>query len=318
MRKIIFVILPVLILLGVTLVWWMNGSSPTDIKDNNPVIFVVNKGEGVRQIANRLKSQGIIKDPVVFFLTVKKLNLDKDIQAGDFRLYRSMTASEVAEELTHGTLDIWVTIPEGKRAEEIAEILQQEIPTYDDSWIDILASNEGYLFPDTYLIPKDATLEMVVNQMRNNFEEKYSSLDISSSTLSKNDIVILASLIEREAITNEEKPVISGILHNRLNIGMALQVDATIQYAKGKNRTNGKWWEPVTFEEYQSVQSIYNTYLTNSLPPGPIANPGIEAIRAAALPTSTDYFYYLHDSNKNIRYGRTAEEHNANINQFIQ
>lgn len=316
MKKLIIVAILLIIVIFGSVIWWKNGVAPADSNNKKSAIFVVAKGDGVREISNRLKTQGLIRNPVVFFLLVKQLGIDKKIEAGDFRLSPSMSASEIAENLTHGTLDIWITVPEGKRAAEIAEILKEKIPTYDSSWPNILASNEGYLFPDTYLIPKDADIEMIVNQMRGNFDQKYAEVNVSNSGLAKEQIVILASLIEREAITDAEKPIIAGILINRLNAGMALQVDATIQYAKGQNKSNKKWWEPVMIEEYKSVASDYNTYLFAGLPPAPISNPGLFALRAAANPSNTDYLYYLHDKNRKIRYANTLAEHNANINKF--
>lgn len=310
----------VLILLIITLVggvlWWRNGLSAADSKSKESIIFVVAKGMGVKEISSTLKEKGLIKSSVVFFLLVKQLGIDKKIEAGDFRLSPSMTAQEIAENLTHGTLDIWITVPEGKRAAEIAEILKKGIPTYDLSWLNLLVTQEGYLFPDTYLIPKDADVKMIVNQMRENFEQKYATLDKTTTKLTREEIVILASLIEREAITDTEKPIIAGILINRLNAEMALQVDSTIQYAKGQNISNKKWWEPVLVEEYKTVQSDYNTYLFAGLPPGPISNPGLEAIRATVFPTNTDYLYYLHDKDRKIRYAKTLAEHNANIKKF--
>ncbi|MBI2028120.1 MAG: endolytic transglycosylase MltG [Candidatus Levybacteria bacterium] len=316
MKKLIILISILIASVISGVVWWENGKRPPDPTSEKSVIFVVKKGDGVREIANNLKEKGLIRSRIIFFLLIKQFGLDKDIQAGDFRLSPKMTTEEIALNLTHGTLDIWVTIPEGKRAEEIAEVLKKEIPTYNDSWQNILMINEGYLFPDTYLIPKNADIEMVLNQLRGNFEQKYSTLNILNAKLNQKEIVILASLIEREAITDEEKPIIAGILMNRLNAGMALQVDATIQYAKGKNASNNKWWEPVTTEEYKSVLSNYNTYINIGLPPGPISNPGLEALRAAANPSDTNYLYYLHDKNKTIRYARTLTEHNENIKIF--
>lgn len=296
--------------------WWKNGVSPVNSQNKESIIFVVRKGDGIKEISNRLKQEGLIKSSVVFFLLVRQLGIDKRIEAGDFRLSKSMSASEIAENLTHGTLDIWITVSEGKRAEEIAEILKDKIPTYDSSWPNVLAAQEGYLFPDTYLIPKDANIEMIVNQMKENFEQKYASLDKAAAKLTKKEIVILASLIEREAITDTERPIIAGILINRLNAVMALQVDATIQYAKGQNISNKKWWEPVMLEEYESIKSDYNTYLFTGLPPGAISNPGIEALNAAISPAQTDYLYYLHDKNRKIRYAKTLAEHNVNIEKF--
>ncbi len=316
MKKLIIVTILLIIVIFGSMLWWKNGVSPADSSNKKFMIFVVEKGDGVREISNRLKAKGLIKSPIAFFLLVKQLGLDKKIEAGDFRLSVSMTAQEIAQNLTHGTLDIWTTVPEGKRATEIAEILKGKIPSYNSLWVNTLTLNEGYLFPDTYLIPKDADIKTIVSQMKDNFDRKYAGINVSNSRLTKSQIVILASLIEREAITNAEKPIIAGILLNRRNAGMALQVDATIQYAKGQNRSNKKWWEPVTLEEYRSVASDYNTYLFTGLPPGPISNPGFEALRGAASPADTDYLYYLHDKNRQIRYAKTLREHNANIEKY--
>ena len=314
-RLTVVLILLIIIVVGGVL-WWKNGLSAVNPQSKESTIFVVQKGDGVKEISNRLKQKGLIKSSVMFFLLVRQLGIDKKIEAGDFRLSSSMTAQEIAENLTHGTLDIWITVPEGKRATEIAEILKQKIPTYDSSWPNVLSVWEGYLFPDTYLIPKDADIEMVVNQMRGNFDAKYATLNANSTNLTKEEIVIIASIIEREAITDAEKPIIAGVLVNRLNAKMALQVDATIQYAKGQNTSNKKWWEPVTLEEYNTVKSDYNTYLFAGLPPGPISNPGIVALRAAVSPADTDYLYYLHDKDRKIRYAKTLSEHNENIEKF--
>jgi UPF0755 protein len=224
---------------------------------------------------------------------------------------------EITQKLTHGGVcDVTAKIIEGQRAAEIAEILKKSVPTYDFSWIAILVVNEGYLFPDTYRIPIDANIEGIITQMRDNFDSKYAEINTNNSKLTKSQIVTLASLIEREAITNEERPIIAGILMNRLNAGIPLQVDATIQYVKGKNLSTDKWWEPVTLAEYKSVVSDYNTYLHTGLPPGPISNPGFESLRAAASPADTDYLYYIHDKTGQIRYAKTLQQHNANIQRY--
>jgi len=316
MKKIITVVLLLVIIIICGVFWWKNGMSPVNFTNKESIVFVVQKGSGLKEIAGKLEEAKLIKNRIIFFLYARLGKYEGKIQAGDFRLSPSMNVKEIAGNLTHGTLDIWVTVTEGKRATEIAEILKEKIPTYNFSWKNILVSNEGYLFPDTYLIPKDTNIEMVVSQMKNNFEQKYSEINTSNSKLTKTQIIILASLIEREAITNAEKPIIAGILLNRLNAGMALQVDATIQYAKGQNAINKKWWEPVTVQEYKSVISPYNTYLQPGLPPGPISNPGLEALRAAANPTDTDYLYYIHGKNGQIRYAKTLQEHNENIQRY--
>lgn len=294
------------------LIWWTNGTSAVDKSNTAPQTFIVPPGAGIKQIANDLKEQRLIKDPTVFYFLVKQMGIEKKIQAGSYRLSSSQTAEEIAKSLTVGTQDIWITIPEGKRAEEIADIMEKNMPGYDPSWRERLVANEGYLFPDTYLFPKDSTIDLIIDTLRGTFDARYDSIpNIAGKSQTK--IVTLASMIEREAITDEEKPVIAGIIENRLNAGMPLQVDATIQYVKGRS---GAWWKPVLVSEYKSVDSPYNTYLVQGLPPGPISNPGLAALEAAANPADTEYVYYLHDKNGKIRYARTLEQHNANIDRY--
>lgn len=313
MKKFIVLLIIVLMVFVGAIFWWQNGTYPVNKENSKAKIFVINKGDNVRAIAYNLKSQGLIRDPIVFFLITKQNGLDKKIQAGTFRLSPSMSASEIAENLTHGTLDIWVTVPEGFRATQIAEVLKEKIPSYQDSWDAELIQNEGYLFPDTYLIPKDADIDLVISIMKNNFENKYSSLDTSASKLSKEDVVIAASLVEREAKHDKDRPLVAGVILNRLEIGMKLDIDATIQYAKGK--VDGKWWRPLTRSDY-SLNSPYNTYLINGLPTAPISNPGLASLEAVVDPTDSPYFYYITDKTGVNRYAKTLAEQQANIEKY--
>lgn len=302
------------ILIIVALLWWTNGTKAINPNNKKEVIFVVQPGSNVRTIAKKLKDQGLLKNELIFLLLVKKENLERKIQAGDFKLSPSMTPLQIAKTLTQNPLDIWITVPEGKRAEEIAEILELHFPQYNFSWKQALIQHEGYLFPDTYLIPREATVEDIIAIMRKNFDDKYRSINTINTSLSREKIVIIASLIEREARHPQDLRLVSSVIHNRLAIGMALQVDATIQYAKGKQ--NGKWWSPITVADYTSVISPYNTYLHPGLPPGPISNPGLAALQAAANPANTDYLYYITDKNGINRYARTNDQHNENIKKY--
>lgn len=314
MKKISVLISIILITLAAGTVWWANGNAPVDPKSETSAVFVVNKGDGVREIANHLKEKDLIKSRIVFFLIVKQLRLDKKIQAGDFRLSPKMTATEIARNLTHGTLDIWITIPEGKRAEEIAEILKKELLSFEPSWQSILKSNEGYLFPDTYLIPKDADINTIISIMKNNFNAKIKSIILSQNDTRLREIIIIASLIEREALIDSEKPIIASVIANRLKDGMSLDIDATLQYIKGKD-TTGKWWSVPTIED-KKINSEYNTYRNTGLPPFPISNPGLSAIKAALNPEQSVYYYYIHDSKGNVHFAKTLEEHNQNIKKY--
>lgn len=315
MKKVITITLLFIVLAISTLLWWNNGVSAVNKNDKTQKIFVVAKGQGVRDIAKSLKEEGFIKDPVVFFLVVKRLGLDGKIQAGDFRLSPSQTTEEIARELTHGTLDIWVTVPEGYRSGEIADLLEKNMPTYKPSWRNVLNQHEGYLFPDTYLIPKDADAQLVVSLMKQNFEKKFETI-AKTSNLSKEEIVIIASLIEREAKFAQDRPLVASVITNRLHIGMKLDIDATVQYALGYQIGEKRWWKKNLTKDDLAIDSPYNTYTHAGLPPTPIANPGLATLKAVINPTQTNYLYYISDKTGHNHYAETMEEHNANIKKY--
>lgn len=286
---------------------------------------MVTPGQPITIIAQNLKDEGLIKNAFAFRLLVAQMGIGKTIQAGDFRLSPAMSSRDIALELTHGAIDIWVTLPEGMRIEEQADIIEEKLKfgsneSYNfDKQEYIKQAEEGYMFPDTYLIPKDATAEIIADQLRSTFKSKVeeSIVGNSSTNSSLEEIVIMASLIEREAKTAQEKPIIAGIINNRLELAMPLQIDATVQYAKGYESSNDAWWPQITREDYKLVKSPYNTYLNPGLPPAAISNPGIDSIRAVLEPEETDYLYYLHDSEGKIHYATTVEEHNQNIQEFL-
>src|SRR3972149_6419760 len=154
MRKLLISFILLIILAVGAFAYWIVGNQAPNPSGRETKIFVIQKGASIREIGNSLKKEELIKDPVVFFVYIKLYGQDRKIQAGDYRLSRSMSLAKVIGELNHGILDRWVTIPEGYRAEEIADVLQKEIPSYKELWREVLNNNEGYLFPDTYLIPR--------------------------------------------------------------------------------------------------------------------------------------------------------------------
>lgn len=313
-RYVILVILAAF--LSLTFLWWRNGLQPANTSNKQSKIFIVGKGQGVREIAKNLKNEGLIRDQIVFFLYARFNGIDKKIQAGDFRLNPSMKAAAVAENLTHGTLDIWVTIPEGLRADEIADILKTKMPSYDESWRIALRQNEGYLFPDTYLIPRGADADTVIKKLKETFEEKFKTLSFSKTNFSKNQIVIIASLIEREAKHDEDRALVASVILNRLGLGMKLDLDATIQYALGYQTDEKRWWKKSLTLEDLKLNSPYNTYKVAGLPPTPISNPGLSSLEAVINPARTNYLYYISDSKGVNHYAETIEQHNANIKKY--
>jgi UPF0755 protein len=318
MKKLIVLVGLLLIAAAATGLWWKNGLSAVNT-NKTPTIFVVKQGEGVREIANRLKSQGLIRDPIVFFLFTRMQGLDKQIQAGDFRINSSMTAQELANSLTHGTLDIWVTVTEGLRAEEIASILKEKMPNYQDSWRTELDTNEGYLFPDTYLIPRGADINLVLALFKNNFQKKYDSIKNTKTTvLTDAQTITVASIIEREAIFPEDRPIVASVIMNRLNLGMALGNDPTVQYALGYQTDTKSWWKKDLTADDLTINSPYNTRINPGLPPGPISNPGLSSIEAALAPSKTDYLYFFSDKLGHLHFATTLAGHEANIKKYSE
>ena len=307
----------VLLVVGGLLVWYKESTSPVN-QSSQAVIFVVKKGEGVRSIAARLKEEGLIRSPLGFFITVRLNDIAKGIQAGDFRLSTSMSAREVADGLTHGTIDSWITIPEGWRNGEVAMRISQELGIPEVEFLAL--AKEGYMFPDTYLVPKEASAEVVLAIFNRNFETKVTeelATQIANSPYSLHQIITIASIVEREARFAEDRPKVASVLLNRLEIGMPLQADATLQYVKGYDETTGKWWSQAQSVD-KELDSPYNTYLNTGLPPSPIANPGLAAIKAVLNPANTNYIYYVSEADGTTHFAENYDEHLQNIQKYLR
>jgi UPF0755 protein len=298
-------------------VWWSNVTKPINSSNNENVLVVIPNGWGVEQIAKKLEDENLISSVLAFKLMVAKEGISTKLQAGDFFLSPSMNMYEIIQNLTHGTVDVWVTIPEGLRREEIAEILANTFLKHNITlnileFLDLTEDKEGFLFPDTYLIPKNSSSNQIVKILNAGFDNKYSSLEPKIS-LTQNQIVVLASLIEREAKYDKDRPIIAGIFIKRLMNGWTLDVDATLQYALANNKCDTidfecNWWPSITVKE-KDIVSPFNTYVNKGLPPAPICNPGLASLKAAANPKDTDYWFYLSDLSGNIYYAKTNEEH---------
>lgn len=306
------------VLCGGSWLWWHEALSPVDPNNQEFKTFVVNQGEGIRSVATRLKAEGLIRNQIAFFVKVKSSGLDRSIQAGDFRLQANMDVSEIIESLTHGVVDVWVTIPEGLRSEEIALKLAQSLSIPEKEFLE--EAEEGYMFPDTYLLPKEASAAAVVKILRNTFDAKVTPdirAAIEAQGLTFSQGIVLASIVEREGVSDSDRPVIAGVLLNRIHDDHPLQVDATLQYALGYQSDEKSWWKKSLYDEDKNVKSAYNTYANVGLPPYPISNPGLSAIKAVAYPADTDYYYYMHDDSGQAHYGRTLEEHNDNVARYL-
>jgi len=324
LKKRFFILVPLFIGLLVISLWmlFLTIISPVDSSMTQTQAFVVPKGQAVAVIATRLEESGLIKNALAFRFIVKKNALDQKIQAGSFDLSPSMTATEIAQKLTQGTYDLWITIPEGWRREEIADSLaKQELEMFSkDEFLALTKGQEGRLFPDTYLVPRQVSAEQLVRLLQQTFDKKITAglkTDLAKSEHSLNEVLTMASIVEREAKGYDQMTKVAGVLWKRIEIGMALQVDASLQYIKGYDKTQESWWTTPTAED-KKLNSVYNTYKYPGLPPAPIANPGFDAIKATLNPVDTGALFYLHDLQGNIHFAMTLEEHNANVRKYLQ
>ena len=284
--------------------------------------FVINQGDSTSLIGQRLVKAGLIKNDQVFLIYSYYLGLNSKLQAGTFRLSSSMSLVDIINKLSKsGSYDYWLKILPGQRIEEIASKLSNP-----DQFLLKNKSSEGYLYPDSYLVPKDFTPEQILELTKVNFDKqiKEASADNANNRMDQKDIVIFASILEREARTVESKRRVAGVLLNRISVGIPLQVDASIQYAvdsfgykKLKDWTRYEFWQPVTADQLDVV-SPYNTYQNQGLPPGPICNPGYDSLYAAYHPVESDYLYYITGTDNEMHYAKTLDEHNANITKYLK
>lgn len=298
--------------------WWKSSIAAVNSADQKPILFQISQGEGVKSIASRLYQHDLIRSPTAFYIMVKLDHLERQLQAGDFRLNKAMNTSQIAKGLTHGILDIWITTLEGWRSEEIATKVNKHLDIPETELLKY--TREGYMFPDTYQIQRDATAPAIVQMFIKNFYTKVTPDMITAAEkngLSLDQVVILASIVEREGKNDEDRPIIAGILLNRLKEKMPLQVDATLQYILGYQSKEKTWWKQELSEEDKKIESPYNTYIYTALPPKPISNPGIASIKAVIYPTKTSYMYYLHDKKGTAHYAKTFEEHTSNIRKYL-
>jgi UPF0755 protein len=328
MKKLLLFLIIIASIIFFVFFWWQSVNKPLDPLKDKPQRFVITRGMTVSEIGTKLAKEGLIKSPFAFKLYVQFLGKTQDIKAGEFQLSPSEKMSEIVSKLMKGPDLVWITFPEGLRREEIAIKIIKEIGVKDAQEFYsqfILASEgkEGFLFPDTYLVPKEITAQKMVDILYDNFNKKTNILisDINKTKMSLLEIVVLASLIERETNTESERPIVAGILLKRLENDWPLQVDASVQYAIGSAncrefKLDCKWW-PILSKEDLNVESPFNSYKFRGLPPKPIANPGISSIKAVIFPEATDYWFYIHDTNGKIRFAKTLEEHQGNIRKYL-
>lgn len=297
-------------------------------QSSDKVVVTINEGQAVDSIIDELVDREVLKESWSIYLKAYlRLNdLSPELQAGTYNIPKNLNIKEIVETLQNAkTQDVWVTIPEGLRKDEIADILLEEFDQYDtinfskEEFLDLTVDEtyiaqfglseevenlEGYIFPDKYAFSIETTTESSLTKMVENFVIKVGTDD-------NYDDIVLASIIEREGYNPTDRPMIADILQRRLEEGWLLQVDATLLYPV-------KDWKHTITQVDKDSENPYNTYKYPGLPPTPICNPGLESINAVRNPTPNEYYYYIHEDDGTAHYSTTLSEHNANVNKYLR
>ncbi|OIO30580.1 hypothetical protein AUJ77_02100 [Candidatus Nomurabacteria bacterium CG1_02_43_90] len=279
--------------------------------------IVIKNGFSLGQVSFLLEDQHLIRSRLLFEFCAMVVGKDKELRAGTYLLETPVGACGLALRITAGNLGVPVvkaTIPEGLSNRKIAGILSAKLPQFDATFfMNDTKSQEGYLFPDTYFFSREATAQEVEAMMRANFDKKIATIKplIDASNHSLKDIIIMASILEKEAVNDTDREIVAGILWKRIEIGMPLQIDASFLYLLGKKSSE------LTLEDLQ-MDSLYNTYRNRGLPAGPIGNPGLSALHAALSSRESPYLYYLSDNNGVMHYSKNFKEHKANKMKYLR
>ena len=282
--------------------WLFFLSAPKNFPSGKTV--VIEKGTGLAEISGKLKKGELVRSKYAFALYARAFNKSKKIKYGKYLFNEPVSVFALVGRLAKGEFGfkpIKVTITEGLTIKDISELFG-DFENFDKKeFLEKTANLEGYLFPDTYLFLLGVETEQIIGTMTDNFKKKAGDVG--------KDIVIMASLIEKEVPDSADRKIVSGILWKRLELGMALQVDAVFPYITGKRK--------VLLDDLK-IDSLYNTYLYKGLPPGPISNPGLDAIDAARNPQESPYLYYLSGNDGKPHFAKTYEEHLRNKEKYLR
>jgi UPF0755 protein len=317
---------------GIQLVWNVGDLTQPRDPAGAEQLFSIQSGESVLSISNRLEQAGLIRNAGTFRIYLLWTGLDTVIQTGTYRMSPALTGFSIAQMLKSTTLtEITLSVLPGWRMEEIAatlptsglEFSPREFisavsnPVAPINLVPAGASAEGFLFPDSYILPRTTTADQLVAILLQGFSSHLSEETLAAFSdrgLTFFQAVTMASIIQREAVVDGEMPLIASVFYNRLAAGMDLQTDPTVQYALGYNNTQGTWWtNPLSLDDLK-FDSPYNTYTHPGLPPGPISNPGLAALEAVAHPVESNYYYFQAkcDGSGLHNFAETFEQHQQN------
>ena len=291
-------------------------------RHGQPLVFEIMPGETVSQVAQHLKEKGVIQSTTWFKIVSRLSSSEKDLKAGKYNLRTNMPSEAVLNCIKSGVclhLAKFTSL-EGWRSEEIAEILSENNITNPHAFLEIVRMRdlEGKLFPSTYYFTENTPAWAVVNAMTQEYNKRVKPLFLQYPTnLTEKEVLTLASIVEREAIYHDERPKIAAVYLNRLKIGKRLDADPTVQYALGFNFNENRYWKKgLTYRDLRD-DSPYNTYRHNGLPPGPIANPSYESIKAVLNPEPDfDAIYFVADNTGRHDFSKTYNEHLLKKNMY--
>jgi len=295
---------------------------PKNARDSTPRDTIVEPDQSLADVAHALEREGLAKHDWALSLAVWLTDAEVQLRPGAYRIAPSMDAWTILRALAQAPYLSWIEVPQGLRKEEIAELFKEAFGWDERGVEEFLAERsispdlpEGAYYSGTYLIPSDLEPGRVAGRLRSKFEDIYAPYASEAAEQGRSwaEVVTFASIIEREASKND-KPLIAGILTNRLKRNMPLQVDATLQYITG-NAEEGWWHAPSSEDKY--VESPFNTYIYAGLPPEPIASPALSSIEAALHPEPTSCLYYLHEHGR-IHCSATYAGHKANIDRYLR
>lgn len=309
-----------LISLGLILLYHIYFSPPVYREGISEINVIISEGSSASEIAKNLRDDGIIDNTVVFVIFAKLLGLEKNLKAGRYKLQKDMFELDCVKIVSKGgTTSLTVTIPEGLTIRATARLLGEQLDIAAEKFVSLCTDTEfvgelvmegktleGYLFPDTYEVSwgadEEELIKLMVRRSKTVFAEEWMSKS-EINNLSRYEILILASIIEGEAIRDDERPLISAVFHNRLRLNRPLQADPTIQYILRQHK-------PRILYKHLRIDSPYNTYLYRGLPPSPICSPGRPSIRAALNPADVGYLYFVARGDGGHIFSRTLREHN--------
>lgn len=297
-----------------------------------PITITIEPGMGISEIASLLRDESLINSEVLFKIYVKLNNLSARLEAGEYEIPPGLNLKELVGLLQHGTFDVKLTFLEGWRREQMAAYLKKG-PQADklenisgDEFLGLTENKEGYLFPETYHVPRSTSTKDLVDLMQATFVEKVESKfkDQASKTgLSFQEVIVLASIVEREVPSDEDRPKVAGILIKRLRNNWPLEADATVQYAMANLGCGAgslecdNWWPNYLTKDDLQLDNPYNTRKNKGLPPTPICNSSLGSIQAVVSYEQSPYWFYLSDKEGNTYYSKTLDEHQQKVIKYL-